>query len=190
MNPSLNFSNDLEIRRALNGLAEEIRHKALPRALKAAGQPIVRHARRNVPVDRAADPAGTLKRSLGLELRQPRRGSSYVAFGARRGFARWVARPIVVKGEIRGGYQEKADPANYAHLVEGGHTVVVPKKGTSIRKNSALLASGKSYVAARPFLRPAMLSARLEVKLRLIEELNKAQARYLARQQRRAARAA
>lgn len=190
MNPSLNFSGDIDIRRALNGLADEIRHKALPRALQAGGQPIVRHARQKVPVDRTADPAGTLKRSLGLELRKSRRGGPYVAFGARRGFARWVTRPIIIDGEIKGGSQMKADPANYAHLVEGGHTVVVPKKGTSIRKDSALLASGRSFVEARPFLRPAMLSARLEVKARLIAELAKAQERFLAKQRKRALLAA
>lgn len=49
-------------------------------------------------------------------------------------------------------------PSRYAHLIEFGHAVRQPKKGTSTRKGTALRpADGKmTFVAPRPFMRPAL----------------------------------
>lgn len=177
----ITFKGDVDISRALNSLPEEMRARGIPSALRRGGRPIVRIARGHVPVDRTADPAGTLKASLGAEMRG-RRGRQYLAVGARRGFARTVTRPIIISGEILGGVARKADPANYAHLVEGGHRVVVPKKGTSIRDETAILASGRSFVAARPFLRPAFAAAGPEVKHEFIQALSDFHRRFQQRQ--------
>jgi len=122
-----------------------------------------------------------LKKSIGLLMRGRRGGAKYIAFGARSGFGTMVTRPILIDGEIVGAATRKSDPWFYAHLVEFGHFVVTPKKNTSIRKGNAVLASGKSFVAARPFLRPAMIGSKAEVKRRLIESINQQLARFFAK---------
>ena len=48
-------------------------------------------------------------------------------------------------------------PANYAHLVEYGHHIVSPVKGKTRRKKNAVAAkNGATWVAAKPFIRPAV----------------------------------
>lgn len=188
MSLTLNFRGDLQVAQSMQALAPEIRERAIPRALRLAGSEITRRARALAPRDRTADPAGSLRRSIGLFVRGRRRQMRYVVFGARRGYSRPVTRPIIIHGNLRGAATRRADPANYAHLIEFGHFVVVPRRGVSLRKGNAVLASGRSFVAPRPFLRPAMAGSRDAVRRRLIYELTLAQSRFLtARASRRAA---
>ncbi len=143
-----------------------MRGRAIATALKAAGRPVTKAARAKCPVDPLADPAGTLKRSLGAELRG-RPGRQYLAAGARRGFARDVTRPIIIGGELVGAVTRKADPANYAHLVE----------------------LGTSQSAATPFLRPAFDGAKGEVKSAFIQSLSDSQDKAARRAANKAGRA-
>jgi hypothetical protein len=46
-----------------------------------------------------------------------------------------------------------------AHLVEFGHLVAAPRKGHTIRRGNAIAArNGRTHVAAKPFIRPAVLT--------------------------------
>lgn len=193
----LSMQGDLEIANALVRIPVEMRKTIIPSALRFAGKIIVERARALAPEGFLATPAGSLKRAIGLILRRGRDRVPYIVFGARRGFARPVERPILIGSggidqRIRGFVTRRADPANYAHLVEFGHFVVRPVRGTSRRKNTSVSAdSGRQFVAARPFLRPAIAGSKNEVKARLIQGINqglqKAWARIATKNTRKAA---
>jgi hypothetical protein len=73
-------------------------------------------------------------------------------------------------------------PAWYAHLVEQGHKVVAPKKGTSIRKGTAQPAkSGKTWVPAKPFIRPAVLTTHSQQSSAFYEGIKKGYDKILSR---------
>lgn len=167
------FKGDKEVAAALSAIPEEMRAKALPIALRAAGRLVVRRARRLVPVD-----TGLLKKSLGLVLRRPKRKPPYVALGARRGFKSTVTRE---------GATVTADPANYAHLVELGHSVVTAGKGKSIRKGTAV---SVGFVPPKPFLRPALEGQAPQIRSIFIRELAHAQSVLAARAARKASKVA
>jgi HK97 gp10 family phage protein len=170
---AFNFKNDREIAAALEAIPAELRAKALPIALRAAGRLVTRRARRLAPVD-----TGLLKKSLGLVLRRPKGQPPYVALGARRGFKATVTRE---------GKKQVADPANYAHLVELGHAVVPPVEGTSLRKKTA---EAIGFVPPQPFLRPALEGQAPQIRALFIRELANAQTILAARLARKASKAA
>ena len=105
-----------ELQRNLERLPQEIQGRALKATLTAGGQVIAKKAKTLIKNEES----GALKKSLGTVFRRGRKG--YAVIGARNGF----------QTEYKG---KKRNPANYAHLVEYGHS------GT---------------VLAYPFLRPAI----------------------------------
>lgn len=182
----MSLANVREFEDAMKALPVELRTRGLKDALRRAGRLVVGHARRLAPVD-----TGTLKKSLGLILRTPRRGRNrdpYVVIGARRGYSRQVTRD---------GRSMKATPANYAHLVELGHHIstggtLFKVGGGRSQRRSRTGRTGKGtailFVLARPFLRPAFSGSRGAVLSDLVSSLSTFQQREAARIARRLAR--
>lgn len=185
---TITMQGDIALENALAELTPELRRTAIPTALRFAGRAVVDVARGLVPLGFLADPQGTLRRSLGVILRRGKGGRGpYAVIGARTGFSRPVERPILIGDggidqRIRGFVTRKSDPANYAHLVEFGHFVVRPVRGTERRKKTDVAAaSGRTFVAARPFLRPALVGTKGIVRDRLILALRQAIFRHFSK---------
>lgn len=89
----------------------------------------------------APEETGALKLSIGYKIgAYPGTGTAFAVVGPRKNY------------RLNG-----RRPTKYAHLVEFGHAIVQPKNGTSIRKKTATV-TGR--VAAKPFVRPAVLAMR------------------------------
>ncbi len=141
-----------EIRNTLKTLAQELQDKVMRTAVARAAKPLVTTAKMFAERSKRT---GALKESIGAFVKKGKKGGVYAVVGPRRGYYRKGA--AVAKGADRRGADS---PAHYAHLVEYGHQVVAPKKGTTRRKGTSTAAkSGKSFVAAKPFMRPALLAA-------------------------------
>ena len=124
-----------ELQRNLEKLPQEIQGRALKTMLTAGGQVIAKKAKTLIKHEES----GALKKSLGTVFRKGKKG--YAVIGARNGFQ------IEYKGK-------KRNPANYAHLVERGH-------------------SGGA-VPAYPFLRPAIDATENEVLTEMANGMTKA----------------
>ena len=161
------ITGDTEIAKALRDLPSRVSKQVAFDAVEAAVQPIVDAARALVPVG----DTGGLKRSIGFKVARLRRRRTvtYGIVGARRGYG--VPDPSKKTG--------MTEPANYAHLVEDGHSV-----------------AGKvfQHVEANPFLRPAFDATAEKALANLAETLGagiEAEAALLAQKTaKRAARAA
>jgi HK97 gp10 family phage protein len=140
-----------EIRATLKQLPVEVRQKVLGVAVKRAAAPVVNAAKSFAA---RSERTGALRESITAIVKKGRDGNSYAVVGPARGYFRG-GKKLGKNADNRG-----ADmPAKYGHLVEFGHHVVAPKKGASRRKNTATTAkTGKTWVAARPFMRPALLA--------------------------------
>lgn len=190
--PGITLENETEFRAALATLPDNLRKRGLVDAFRKAARIVVKSAQSMVDVD-----SGTLKRSLGLVIRRPKRakGDPYAVVGARRGYSRQVTR-LGWNGLFS--YTQKAVPANYAHLVELGHYVVsggtLNNKGAGSRTRLARSAartgqgSATQYILPRPFLRPAFEKSKSPVVSSLVESLTSFQTREAARIARLAAR--
>lgn len=112
-----------ELERTFRTLGDRVQRKVSRSAVTAASTPIVKAATQN-----AAEDTGTLKLAMkgGRKVKTySKTGTTIAVIGPRR----------QVKSEHKGKVKR---PANYAHLVEGGH-----------------IAEDGSHVPAQPFLRPA-----------------------------------
>ena len=132
---SIKIAGMKELRRNLDQLPKEMQGRALQTMLTAGGQVIAKKAKTLI----SHEESGALKKSLGTVFRKGKKG--YAVIGARNGFA------TIYKGKRR-------NPANYAHLVERGHS------------------GGK--VPAYPFLRPAIDSTGSEVLTEMANGMTKA----------------
>lgn len=139
-----------EIRATLRKLPEETQKKVMAVALRRATGPLIAAAKANVPRR-----TGALRDSIAAVVKKGSRGGSYVVVGPARGYFSGGKR--LGKGESAKGADA---PANYGHLVEFGHHAVSPGKGTSRRKKTA---NTIRFIAARPFLRPALASSQSAV---------------------------
>ena len=155
---------------AVRSLTEQQQMDVLGDALKDACQPIVRDARARVKKR-----TGALKRSIGVVVRKYRKDGNLVAVigpqnmnvvAERKKSGRLGFRKFAQGDDAK----KRINPAKYAHLVEFGHRSVhgggaLPNfgekvngvwnsvnNGKSIRKGTL---SATSFVAPRPFLRPA-----------------------------------
>lgn len=129
----------------LDGLPQDVQTGILAAAVSAAAVPVQRMARALAPRE-----SGALAKSIGIVQRKKRRATNtYAVVGPVSGY-------YSAGSKLKGWKSGAANPAKYAHLVEFGHVKVRPKKGTSLRKNTATVAG---FVAPRPFLRPATLAA-------------------------------
>lgn len=141
------------ISEVLRVLPQDVQREIMATALDTAARPIERHAKRFA--ESSVD-TGALKDSITHVVRTYRGGLTSVALigpgkGAYRGGAR------LKKGDS---FNKADKPHNYAHLVEFGHRIVAPKAGTTIRKKTATVLAG--FVAARPFMRPAVVAGQAE----------------------------
>lgn len=149
----------------LQGLPKEMRANILAQATDYAVDPMVdamkRHARKSVRT-------GALYASIGKKTKKyPETPTAVTMVGPQRGYYKRGGRKVGA-GESRQGSES---PSHYAHLVEFGHAVRQPKKGTSIRKGTAKKAqAGKlQWVAPRPFARPGFQQTQAIVARRLVE---------------------
>ncbi len=136
------LSNFKELQAMLTNLPAKTEQNVIGVALEAAAKPIVAAAKRIAPKE-----TGALRKSITHALRKyPKK--TMVIIGPDRNY--YEGGKKVKPGQWRKGQDR---PANYAHLVEFGHVKVARKKGTSRRKGTA---QEIGFVAARPFLRPAV----------------------------------
>lgn len=139
----------------LQGLPREMRAHILGSATRAGIQPIKIAAKRYA---KRSERTGALRDSITDKVKvYERRAIAVGLVGPERGYYR-KGRKLGKNADRRG-----ADsPSHYGHLVELGHHVVAPVKGTSIRKGTAKgPAEGKKkWVPAKPYLRPAGLTTR------------------------------
>lgn len=141
----------------LQGLPREVSARILATATKAAIQPIKVAAKRYA---KRSERTGALRDSITDKVVNYERTATAVGLvGPARGYYK--------KGKRLGkgaNYLGSDSPSKYAHLVEFGHRVVAPKRGTSIRRGTATgpAAGKKKWVPAKPFLRPAGLTTKAE----------------------------
>ena len=141
-----------DIRKVLTTLPRELQDKVMRVAVQRAAKPLVSSAKLFAGRSRKT---GALVESIGAVVKKGKKGGVYAVVGPRRGYYRGGL--ALKKGTDRRGANS---PAHYAHLVEYGHNVVAPIKGTTRRKNAAKsAANGKAWVAAKPFLRPALMAS-------------------------------
>ena len=128
-----------ELLQALRELPKRVQSGIENKVIRAASKTVIAKARGLVPVQ-----FGLLKKSLGVKIKRYRGYADAPAkivaiIGARRGYGKVVGSETLKTSEGRdvqyGGH--KADPANYAHLVEYGH-------------------GGPHPAAPHPFLVPAL----------------------------------
>ena len=138
---------------ALNGLPDEMRGKVLERATKRACGVIEVSAKRYA---KRSEDTGALRASLTTKVVvYPKSGKAVGLVGPDKAY--YVGKKKA--GRLGRLLLRATRPAWYAHLVEYGHHVVAPVKGTAIKKGTAKPASnGKTWVAPKPFIRPAVLT--------------------------------
>lgn len=150
-----------EMRAVLAGLPPSMESRVMADALEVAAKPIVTAAKSAAPVD-----TGALRRSISAVVRRyPNRGKVMAVIGPAHGYYRGAKR--VKKG---GDFRNANAPAKYAHLVEFGHysaaatgVSVATAKGSTIRKPKRRKTTefiARSFIMPRPFLRPAVISAK------------------------------
>lgn len=141
--------------RALRALSADLRGKILGKAVGEAIAPVLvaakRFAKRSVRT-------GALRNSLTSKVVVYDSGVAVGLVGPNKAYYSGGKRISKLTAAVRG----QADrPANYAHLVEFGHYQVagnsagktLKRKG---RRKASLARSGKKWVPAKPFLRPAV----------------------------------
>lgn len=146
----------------LQGLPKDVRTQILAAAVKDAAKPMVVAAKRFA---KRSERTGALREAIGAIVRKyPNSAAAVAIVGVVRGYYR--GRKKLGAGADRGGSES---PSHYAHLVEFGHHVRAPIRGTSIRKGTAVPARAgkKTWVPPKPFLRPAFLTTALTVKAAL-----------------------
>lgn len=148
------LTNFQEMRNLLKGLPASVESRVMGDAVKIASKHIVTAAKQHAPVR-----SGALRRSIiSIVKRYPKSGKIIAIIGPDKTYYNGGKR--IKKGESRRGLDR---PANYAHLVEFGHfsaaatgQSVKASKGTTRRKGTF---REKSFIPAKPFLRPAILGA-------------------------------
>lgn len=177
------LSNWEEMRSLLLNLPPAVESRILGDALSVAAKPIVNAAKARAPVD-----TGALRRSItSVVKRYPKAGKVMAIIGPSRDFFRGGKR-IKPGGDFRGA----ASPAHYAHLVEFGHmsaaatgTSVATAKGSVIRrknpKSKKTEFQARSFILPRPFLRPAVLTAKPAVEGQLAKGVEVGMAREIKR---------
>lgn len=147
-----------DLQRLLEQIPAEMRNTVLLAGVKAAAVPVVKWAKRFA---KRSERTGALRESITFKgIGNQKRGTALAIIGPDRKYyskgKRLVRGKLITSGEI-------VRPSKYAHLVEFGHHVVAPFKGTTRRKGTAVPAKNKTtWVAAKPFIRPAIMQAKGE----------------------------
>lgn len=174
-----------ELSEVLQLFPRDLHVDALAPAVKAGAQPLVKWAKRYA---KRSERTGALRESITHKVIARRKKAHAVAlvgpdrkyFHRGKGVAKGA---LVPDGAVR--------PSRYAHLIEYGHHVVAPTKGTSLRKGTAKTpAEGKKkWVPAKPFMRPAVIMARQEVAAAFRDGLARGILKIKAKLERRAKKA-
>jgi HK97 gp10 family phage protein len=133
----------------LEALPVKLKKSGEKAALRAGGAPIRKAAKRFA---KSSKDSGLLLKSIGMNVRTIKSGETSARIGARNGFGKEVTRTNKKTGQQR---KEYANPANYSHLVE----------------------FGTSHSPAKPFIRPAIDSAKSEILPAMAAGLSKHLAR-------------
>jgi hypothetical protein len=141
-----------QLREVLALLPADMAGEILGRATKEAIQPIKVAAKRFA---KRSEDTGALRASITDKVKvYPQSGKAVGLVGPDRAYYRRGKKV----GKL-GALFWSNKPANYAHLVEYGHVAVAPKRGTSLRKNTARRVG---FVPAKPFIRPAVVTTLAE----------------------------
>lgn len=146
-----------ELSASLQALRSEIRANVLGSAMRRVLAPVLRSARKHA---KKSERTGALRRSLTTKVVEyPASGKVVGLVGPDRGYYLGGSRITKTAASFKGADR----PSKYAHLIEFGHHVVAPIKGTNRRKKTAQPAkSGTKWVEAKPFIRPAVLDTHNE----------------------------
>lgn len=156
------------ISKVLKQLPVELRGNILRDAVSAAAEPVKdaakRHARRSVrtgalyaSIDKKVVVARGLSNASATAIVGPSR--DYFTKGGKK----------VAKGQRRSGAEQ---PSRYAHLIEFGHFIRERGKNgqrTGKKSKKAFSDGAVTWVAPRPFMRPAMISTQSST-LRIMEQ--------------------
>ena len=160
---SVGWARDVsDLSAALRGLAsKDTQVKILERAVGAACQPILVAAKRYA---KRSEDTGALRDSLTVKTVGYRSSGKAVGLvGPDRAYrvrGKKVGALGALLGIAKGGVRR---PANYAHLVEFGHRIA--KGGRLSRldgRGSKGTGTDGGWVAAKPFLRPAVITTRVQ----------------------------
>ena len=162
----ISLIGDKELIRKLDRLAKRGYRNTVAKAMSKAATPVSRLAKRLAPVGEGPT-RGLLKKSIGKKSKWYR-GTRVVIIGPRKTFKRTIT---TKSGKVR-----SVDPANYAHLVELGHSIVTGGKVDRINRGTGRPPSKKQgrvvgHVPAQPFLRPALLQNKQNIKGIMAREL-------------------
>ena len=112
---TLTGTGDLE--KLLEELPRRVIKKGLRQAMSAAGQPILKQARRDAPRK-----SGLLKKSLQKKVKAYKSGNVAVIIGAAWGYTGWVVNiKLRKRAKPTKLHRDNQNPGNYSHLVEQGH---------------------------------------------------------------------
>lgn len=167
-----------ELTGALRALSEAMRAEILGEGVKGAIKPILVAAKRFA---KRSEDTGALRESLTTKVVVYKQNGKAVGLvGPDRHYYKKGKR---VKGKLGKLFTDRR-PANYAHLVEYGHHAVKPRKGTTRRRKTAATVS---FVPAKPFIRPAVMTTTSEQAAGFAEGIRKHYARTVRRLARTAA---
>lgn len=146
-------SGATELVTALRTLRAEVQAGIAERGVREALAPVLVAAKRYA---KRSERTGALRESLVIKtVAYKNTGKAVGLVGPDKQYYKKGKKTSLVIAALYGADR----PANYAHLIEYGHHVVAPIEGTSRRKNTAMPAkSGATWVPAKPFLRPAILT--------------------------------
>jgi hypothetical protein len=134
----------------LRDMPKEVKAVAVPEGVRGAIAPILVAAKRFLR--RSRDTGATIESMTTKVVNYPNRGKCVGLVGPDRSYYRG-RKKVGALGALFGASR----PANTAHLLEYGHHVVAPVKGTSRRKKTAkTAANGRTWVKPKPFIRPAV----------------------------------
>lgn len=144
---------------ALRALTQGMRQEVLLEGMRELCKPIEVAAKRFA---KRSEDTGALRASITIKtVNYPKNGKAVGLIGPDRAVRRGKNKAGRL-GQIFAGARR---PSKYAHLVEYGHVAVAPKKGTSLKKKTASVATGGKaggFVPAKPFIRPAVATTKAQ----------------------------
>ena len=160
-----------QLMRSLRDVPNNLRKKALTKALRAAGKVVLDEARARAPVLKTATPyrrAGTVKKAIKIRVSKmdKRQGNVGVFINVKPLTKAQIGKFKATAGKKASGATNPNDPY-YWRWLEFGHKIVPrsSKGNPTTLKQRRMAATGR--VAARPFLRPA--ADKLEEAKRVFE---------------------
>ncbi len=193
--PTYNLMGVTDLRQFVQGIDPWVQRRLIHRTMEQSCKVMVQQAKNNIVANDSVD-TGALKKSMGLVIREyPKTRNITAVIGPRvMSFVRGkTGRARSAKSSDKS--QGMIKPFKYAHLVEFGHMQtkgeVAPAftKGVSNTEKHKTRRNGqamdKSFVAGKPFLRPAYESSRPFVEARVLEAFKEAVEREAARMARK-----